>query len=276
MIPEFPPTDGSAPSVADARVHVDACAKVHPSATLEPGVKVGPWSIIGADVHIGAGTEIASHVVINGPTRIGRDNKIYQFNSIGDAPQDKKYAGEHTWLEIGDRNVIREYCSLNRGTVQDAGVTRIGNDNWIMAYVHVAHDCVIGNNIIMANGTTLAGHVSVGNDVVFGAFTVVHQFCAIGAHVISAMGTVMLKDVPPFVTVSGNSAEPHGINVEGLKRRGFSGATIRELRRAYKTLYKQGLGLKDAKELLAVQGQDVPSVAQLVEFLGRCKRGIVR
>lgn len=255
---------------------IDPSARIDPSATIEAGVSIGPWSVIGADVHVGAGTKIGPHVIINGPTRIGRDNEIFQFNSLGDAPQDKKYAGERTRLEIGDRNVIREYCSLNRGTVQGGGVTRIGSDNWIMAYVHVAHDCDVGNDIIMANGATLAGHVTVDDHVILGAFTVVHQFCAIGAHVISAMGTVVFKDVPPYVTVAGNSAVPHGINTEGLKRRDFSPEAIRGLRRAYKTIYKKGLTIQAAIAALREQSELAPELVPLVEFLLRSKRGIVR
>ncbi len=231
---------------------------------------------MGEGVEIGPGTTIASHCVLHGPTRIGCGNRIYPFCSIGDAPQDKKYGGEHTVLEIGDSNTIRESCTLNRGTVQGGGVTRIGHGNWIMAYVHVAHDCLVGDHTIMANGTTLAGHVRVEDHVIFGAFTVVHQFCAIGVHAFTAMGAVIFKDVPPYVTVSGNSAAPHGINAEGLRRHGFDADVIREIRRAYKTLYKQGHALVDAKRLLVAQAESVEEVRTMVDFLQRSERGIVR
>lgn len=255
---------------------IDPTARVAPSAQIAPGVEVGPWTIIGDDVVIEAGTWIGPHVVIYGPTHVGPDCKIYQFSSIGDAPQDKKYDGEPTRLEIGARNVIREYCTLNRGTVQGGGVTRIGDDNWIMAYVHVAHDCVVGDDIIMANGTTLAGHVTVGDHVILGAFTVVHQFCSVGSHCFSAMGAVILKDVPTYVTVSGNSASAHGINSEGLKRRGFSSDAIRGIRRAYKTVYKQGRTLDEARSILREQALELPEIVPLVEFLENTTRGIVR
>ena len=255
---------------------IHSSAIIEPGARLGAGVEVGPWTIIGADVEIGDNTRIGSHVVIKGPTRIGRDNKIHQFNSIGDDPQDKKFNGEETRLEIGDGNVIREYCTLNRGTVQGGGLTRIGNNNWIMAYVHVAHDCVVGDDTILANGTTLAGHAQVGDHVTLGAFTVVHQFCLIGAHAFSGMGTVILKDVPPYVTVSGNSASPHGLNSEGLRRRGFSSDAIRGLRRAYKAVYKQGLTVEQAIVELAAMESESPEVRSLREFLGVSTRGIVR
>lgn len=251
-------------------------AEVHPDARLADGVQVGAWSIIGADVEIGEGTWVGPHVVIAGSTRIGKNNRIYQFNSLGDVPQDKKFAGEDTRLEIGDGNVIREFCTFNRGTDGGGGVTRVGNDNWIMAYVHIAHDCQLGNGVTMANGTTLAGHVSVGDQVTFGAFTVVHQFCNIGNHSFSAMGTVILKDVPPFVTVSGNSAKAHGLNTEGLKRRGFEPDTLRELRRAYKTIYKQGLKVDEAVSALESAAAKVPEVAALRDFIARSSRGVVR
>ena len=255
---------------------IDPLARVSPKAEIADDVDIGPWTLIGDDVRIDAGTKIGSHVVVEGPTHIGPNCEIHQFCSIGGAPQDKKFAGEQTRLEIGSGNVIREYCTFNRGTVQGGGVTRIGDDNWIMAYVHIAHDCLVGSNIIMANGTTLAGHVEVDDTVIFGAFTVVHQFCLVGAHCFSAMGTVILRDVPPYVTVSGNSASPHGINSEGLKRRGYSPATIMAIRRAYKTLYKQRKTLGEATAELEEQAKDVPEIALMTEFLGRSTRGIVR
>ena len=262
---------------------------IHPAAIVDPradvagNVEIGPGSIIGADVTIGDATWIGPHVVINGPTVIGRRNRIYQFNSIGDAPQDRKYDGEPSRLEIGDDNVIREFCTINRGTGAGGGVTRVGDGNWIMAYVHIAHDCQVADETVMANGTTLAGHALVERCVSFGAFTVVHQFCAIGAYSFSAMGTVVLKDVPPFVTISGNFAKPHGINSEGLRRRGVDADTIRELRRAYKILFRQGLTTEQAALQLQERAAKCPSVARssmvrLCEFLvARAGgRGIVR
>ena len=251
-------------------------ASIDPSARLDDGVVVGPWSVIGAEVEIGAGTRIDSHVVVTGPTRIGRDNRFHPFSSIGGDPQDKKFAGETSLLEIGDGNVVREYCTLNRGTGHGGGVTRIGDGNWIMAYCHVAHDCMVGSSVVMANGSTLAGHVSVGDHVTLGAFTVVHQFCKVGAHAFTAMGTVVLKDVPPFVTVSGNSAAAHGLNTEGLRRRGFSPEAIRALRRAYKVLYRQALTVEQAVAQLVENEKDSPEVMAMVEFVRAATRGIVR
>ncbi|MFP5345390.1 MAG: acyl-ACP--UDP-N-acetylglucosamine O-acyltransferase, partial [Gammaproteobacteria bacterium] len=227
---------------------IDARAVIAPDARIGDGVTVGPYSVIGSGVEIGAGTWIGPHVVINGPTRIGRDNKIYQFASLGDAPQDKKYAGENTRLEIGDRNVIREYCTINRGTAQDKGVTRVGHDNWIMAYAHIAHDWVVGDQTIFANAASLAGHVTVGDCAILGGFTLVHQYCMIGAHCFCGMGSVISMDVPPYVMVSGHPARPHGINSEGLKRRGFSAEALRALREAYKLIYKSSLTLSEARE----------------------------
>ncbi|MBI3775745.1 MAG: acyl-ACP--UDP-N-acetylglucosamine O-acyltransferase [Gammaproteobacteria bacterium] len=255
---------------------IDPRAVVHSSTRLAPGVSVGPYSIIGADVEIGAGCWIGPHVVINGPARIGRDNKIFQFASVGEAPQDKKYAGEPTRLEIGDRNVIREFVTISRGTVQDAGVTRVGNDNWIMAYVHIAHDCQIGNQVIFANSASLAGHVHVHDHAILGGFTLVHQFCHIGAHCFTAMNSVISMDVPPYVMVSGHMAKPHGLNVEGLKRRGFSADTLQALRRAYKVIYRSKLTLAQAVEQLKITANETPEIAALVEFLEKSTRGIVR
>ena len=255
---------------------------IHPTAIIDEGadigadIAVGPYSIIGSDVAIGEGTWIGPHVVINGPARIGRGNKIYQFNSLGDVPQDKKFRGERTLLEIGDGNVIREYCTFNRGTELGGGVTRIGDDNWIMAYVHIAHDCQVGSNTIMANATTLAGHVTVEDFVVFGAFTVVHQFCAIGAHSISAMGTVILKDVPPFLMVAGNSASTYGLNSEGLKRRGFNRDTVHALRKAYKAVYRNGLTVEQALEQLDELAEQSAEVRSMTSFIRSSSRGIVR
>ena len=255
---------------------------IHPSAVVDRGaelqsdVEVGPFSVIGPGVVIGAGTRVGSHVVIEGPTRIGERNRIHSFATLGGAPQDKKYRGEPSSLEIGDGNVIREYCTFNRGTEGGGMVTRVGDGNWIMAYVHIAHDCKVGSDNVMANGTTLAGHVEVEDCATFGAFTVVHQFCRIGAHAFSAMGTVILKDVPPFVTVAGNSASPHGLNTEGLKRRGFPARTVQALRAAYKTVYKRGLTLDAAIEQLAGPTTGSPEVGRFREFVRSSRRGIVR
>lgn len=255
---------------------------IHPTALIDPeaelasDVEVGPYSIIGPGVRVGGGTWIGSHVVIQGPTTIGRNNRIFHFCSLGEAPQDKKYRGEHTTLEIGDGNTIREYCTFNRGTVQDAGATRIGDDNWVMAYVHIAHDCLIGSHTIFANNASLAGHVHVHDHAILGGFTLVHQFCKIGAHVITAVGSVVFKDVPPYVTAAGYDAKPHGINAEGLKRRGFSTQTLAELKCAYKTLYKSGLTLEEAKLQLAEQGKTCPEITPLLEFIGSATRGIIR
>ena len=251
-------------------------ALIDPKAQLAPDVSVGAYSVIGPDVRIDSGTKVESHVVIQGPTTIGKNNHIYQFCSLGGAPQDKKYKGEPTTLEIGDGNTIREYCTFNRGTVQDIGATRMGNDNWIMAYVHVAHDCQIGNHTIFANNSSLAGHVIVHDYAILGGFTLVHQFCKIGAHIITAVGSVVFKDIPPYVTASGYDAQPHGLNAEGLKRRGFSAETLLQLKRAYKTLYKSRLTLEEAKLELAQHQQDCPEIGVLLDFLNTTTRGIIR
>jgi UDP-N-acetylglucosamine acyltransferase len=255
---------------------------IHPSAQIDPGarlgakVRIGAFCVIGADVEIGDGTQIGSHVVIEGPTRIGRDNQIFSFSSLGAAPQDKKYRGEPTRLEVGDRNTIREFVTINRGTTQDTGITRIGDDNWIMAYVHMAHDCIVGNNTIFANAASLAGHVRVDDFVILGGFTLVHQFCQIGAHAFTSMGSIINRDVPPYVTVAGNFAEPRGINTEGLKRRGFNSERITAIRRAYKTLYMSGLPLADARAQLASAASDAPDVKLLLEFIARSERSLIR
>ena len=249
---------------------------MHPGARLADGVEVGAYTLIGEHVEIGAGCRIGPHAVITGHTRIGRDNRIFQFVSLGDAPQDKKYAGEPTRLEIGDRNTIREFCTFNCGTVQDVGVTRCGNDNWVMAYVHLAHDCQVGNHTIFANNSQLAGHVRVDDYAILGGFTAVHQFCHIGAHSMTAIGSVVLQDIPPFITASGNTAQPYGINAEGLKRRGFTAETITLIKRAYKTLYKSGLSLEDAKRSIAAEVSACPDLKVLLDFLAASTRGIIR
>lgn len=251
-------------------------AIVHPGARIGAGVSVGAYSIVGEHVQLDDGTWIGPHVVIGGHTRIGRENRIFQFASIGEIPQDKKYRGEPTRLEIGDRNTIREFCTLNCGTAQDAGVTRIGDDNWIMAYVHIAHDCQVGNSTIFANNAQLAGHVKVGDFAILGGFTGVHQFVRIGAHTMTGVGTVVLQDLPPYVTAAGNTAKPFGINAEGLKRRGFSAESIAGIKRAYRTLYRSGLGLDEAREQIAQARAQAPELGLLVEFLSVPGRGIVR
>ncbi|OAM52988.1 acyl-[acyl-carrier-protein]--UDP-N-acetylglucosamine O-acyltransferase [Methylovorus sp. MM2] len=256
--------------------------KIHPtalvdvSAEIDSSVEIGAYSIIGPNVKIASGNRIGSHVVIKGPTTIGRDNQIFQFSSLGEAPQDKKYRDEPTQLIIGERNTIREFCTFNRGTIQDKGITSIGNDNWIMAYVHIAHDCQVGNNTILANNSSLAGHVDMNDYAILGGFTLVHQFCKIGSHVITAVGSVVFKDIPPYVTAAGYDAKPHGINSEGLKRRGFSPEAMLQIKRAYKALYRNGLTLEEAKQEIAKQHVDCPELGILVDFLNHTTRGIVR
>ncbi len=255
---------------------------IHPTAIIDPkaelasDVEVGPYTSIGSGVRIDTGTTIGSHVTIEGPTRIGKNNRIFQFSSLGAAPQDKKYAGEPTLLEIGDNNTIREFCTFNRGTVQDAGATRIGDENWIMAYVHIAHDCQVANHTILANNSSLAGHVRLADYAILGGFTLVHQFCKIGSHVITAVGSVVFKDIPPYVTASGYDAAPHGINTEGLKRRGFSPERITAIKRAYKTLYRSSLTLEEAKGVLMLQKNEAPDLEVLLDFLNTSTRGIIR
>ena len=255
-------------------------AIVDPKAELDDTVEIDAYSIIGPQVKIGARTKVGPHVVINGNTTIGCDNVFFQFSSIGGAPQDKKYGGEDTRLEIGDRNLIREFCTFNLGTAQDAGVTRIGSDNWLLAYVHIAHDCVVGNNTIFSNNAALAGHVHVGDWVIMSGFSAVHQFCKIGAHAFVGMNTSLTQDVPPFVLVSGNPVEAHGINIEGLKRRGFTREQIGDLRNAYKLIYKSGLTLEEAKAALGKAESETPGSAEhlqaMREFLDRATRGIGR
>jgi UDP-N-acetylglucosamine acyltransferase len=259
-----------------------AGSDIHPSAIVDKrarlgaNVAVGPYTVIDGDVEVGEGTTIGAHNVITGHTRIGRDNRIFHFCSIGEANQDKKYKGEPTRLEIGERNTIREYCSLNRGTTQDQGVTRIGSDNWIMAYVHVAHDCRVGDNTVFANNATLAGHVEIGDWAILGGFTGVHQFVKVGAHVMVGISAVVTQDIPPYITVAGQPLAPFGINSEGLKRRGFTPEAIAALKRAYKTLYKSGLTLAEATAELEKQAAEAPEVRVLVDFLASSTRGILR
>jgi UDP-N-acetylglucosamine acyltransferase len=262
-------------------------ALIHPTALVDPAaelaedVSVGAYTIIGAEVVVGAGTRIGPHCVIEGRTRIGRDNQIFQFTSLGAAPQDKKYAGEPTELHIGDRNTIREFCTFNRGTAQDAGVTRVGDDNWIMAYVHIAHDVQLGHKTILANNATLAGHVHVGDWVIVGGLTGVHQFVQIGAHAMIGFATALAQDVPPFMMIDGNPAQARGFNVEGLRRRGFSRERIAQVKQMHKLLYREGLTLENARaQIEALRGgtdaDGDADLALMVEFLERAKRGIVR
>lgn len=255
---------------------IDPRAVIDPAASLAQDVSVGPFSVIGADVVIGGGTRIGPHVVINGPAGIGRENRIYQFASLGDDPQDKKYAGEYTRLEIGDRNVIREYVTINRGTLQDEGVTRVGHDNWIMAHAHIAHDCRVGSHTVFSNGASLAGHVTVEDYATLGGFTLVHQHCSIGAYAFCSFGSVISKDVPPFVMVSGNPAHEQGLNIEGLKRHGIPEAARKALRQAYRIIFRSQLSLQDAQDRLQGLAGDSAEVALLTAFITRQKRGITR
>jgi UDP-N-acetylglucosamine acyltransferase len=257
-------------------------ARIHPSALVDPAarlgedVEIGAFSVIGPHVEIGDGTRVGHHAVLTGHTRIGQGNRIFHFVSLGEEPQDKKYAGEPTRLEIGDHNVIREFCTFNTGTVQDAGITRIGSHNWIMAYVHIAHDCVVANHTIFANNASLAGHAHVDDHAILGGFTGVHQFCRVGAHVITGIASVVRQDIPPYFTVAGSPAQPHGINAEGLKRRGFSPEAISAIKRAYKTLYKSGLTLAEAQAAIARETEATPELVLLADFLAQPGRGIVR
>ena len=251
-------------------------AIVDPSARLADDVVVGPWTLIGPDVEIGPGTIIESHVVIKGPTRIGSNNRIFQFATVGEDCQDKKYAGELTRLEIGDNNIIREGVTIHRGTVQDEGITRVGSDNLLMAYVHVAHDCNVGNHIVLANNAALAGHVHVGDHTILGGFTAVHQFCKIGAHVMCGAGTVVLQDIPSYTLATGNPAKPHGINSEGLKRRGFSAESIRLIKQAYKAIYRQNLTLSEALERVRELAKLDPAIEPVIQSLKASSRGIIR
>jgi UDP-N-acetylglucosamine acyltransferase len=252
-------------------------AIVYPGAKLAPDVAVGAYTVIGEHVDIGAGTHVGPHAVITGHTRIGRANRIFQFVSLGEIPQDKKYGGEPTRLEIGDHNTIREFCTFNTGTVQDVGVTRVGDHNWIMAYAHLAHDCQVGSHTVLANLVALAGHVVIHDHAILGGGAMVHQFCRIGASAFVAGGSIVLRDVPPYVMAGGStSAEPHGINSEGLKRRGFSPSAIESIRRAYKVLYRSGLGFEEAKQAIAEQAREVPELEVMAEFLASSTRGVVR
>jgi len=256
--------------------------KAHPTAIIDPrariaaDVSVDAYSVIGAEVEIDAGSSVGSHTTIEGPTRIGRDNHIGSHAAIGGDPQDKKYHGERSELVIGDGNTIREFVTLNRGTEDGGGITRIGDDNWIMAYVHVAHDCTVGNHIVLANNATLAGHVEIGDHVVLGGFSGVHQFCKIGAHAFAAMYAAINRDVPPFVYAAGQFAVPRGVNAEGLKRRGFSAERITAIKRAYRTLYMSGKTLNEARVELQEQSRASEDVRAMLEFIERSERALVR
>ena len=255
---------------------IDPRAIVSPRARLGEGVSVGPFSIIGDDVEIGPRTTIGPHAVVNGPTRMGADNRIFQFASIGEAPQDKKYKGEPTRLEIGDRNVFRECCTVHRGTTHDQGVTRVGSDGLFMAYTHVAHDCEIGDNVVLANCASMAGHVLIGDWVQLGGLCAIHQFVKIGAHAFVAGGAMVRQDVPPFIMVAGYPAEPQAVNAEGLKRRGFTAEQIRHIRDAYRILYRSELKLTDALEQLRALVPAQPEIRDFVAFIEGSTRSLVR
>ncbi len=260
--------------------------KVHPTALVDPAaelaedVEVGPYCVVGPNVRLGTGTVLLAHVVVDGRTTIGRANRFFPYCSIGGAPQDKKYGGEDTELVIGDGNTVRECCTISLGTTQGGGVTRIGNDNWIMAYAHIAHDCLVGDHTILANNATLAGHVTLGDWAILGGMSAVHQFCLVGTHAMAGGGSIVLRDVPPYVICSGNPAEPHGINTEGLKRRGFEAETINALRRAYKTLYRESLTTAEAIAALESSTAGSPAasdaVARFRDFVQKSQRGIIR
>ncbi len=256
------------------RIH--STAIISDNANIADDVEIGAYTVIGDDVEIGAGTRVESHVVISGPTTIGRDNHIYQFASVGDDPQDKKYADEPTKLIIGDRNTIREYCTLSRGTAQDHGFTKLGDDNWLMAYVHIAHDCIIGNHCVLANAVTFAGHVQVGDWAIFAGFSGAHQFCKIGAHAFLGMRCAVSRDVPAYVMVAGETAVPKGINSEGLKRRDFDTDQIRNIKNAYRIVYRQRKKLNEAIEEIAVLAKDQPELDVFLESLRSSDRGLVR
>jgi len=252
-------------------------AIVHPGAKLAPDVTIDAYAVIGEHVEIGAGTHVGPHAVITGHTRIGRANRIFQFVSLGEMPQDKKYGGEPTRLEIGNGNTIREFCTFNTGTVQDAGATRVGDDNWIMAYVHLAHDCQVGSHTVLANLVALAGHVAIHDYAILAGGVMVHQHCRIGVSAFVAGGSIVLRDVPPYVMASGGtSAEPHGINSEGLKRRGFNPNAIENIRKAYKTLYRSGLGFEEAKQAIAELAREASELEVMAQFLASSTRGVAR
>ncbi len=261
---------------------IHGSAQIHPTAIVEKGVilganvKIGAFSFIGTGVEIGDDTEVKTHVVINGPTKIGKENKIFQFASIGEDCQDLKYAGEPTKLHVGDRNIIRESVTMHRGTVQDCGITRVGNDNLFMVNAHVAHDCVVGNHCILANNATLAGHVLLDDHVIVGGMTAIHQFCTIGIHAMLGGGSIVVQDVPPYVIGQGNHCIPFGVNLEGLKRRGFEKEEIKAIRSAYRVLYRSGLALEEAKVKIAEMAKLAPILKVFVDFFAVSTRGLIR
>lgn len=255
---------------------IHSTAIIDPSAELADDVRVGPYCVIGPGVQIDSGTSLASHVVVKGPTLIGKNNRIFQFASVGEDTQDMKYKGEPTRLEVGDNNIIREFCTLHRGTVQDKALTKIGSDNLFMAYSHVAHDCIVGNHVIMANAASIAGHVLVEDNAILGGFSLVHQFCKIGKHSFSAMGSVISRDIPPYVLVGGQPTKPHGINAVGLERKGFSQDTIRQIKKAYKIVFKSGLKLEDAIGALEEMAEETAEIHCLADFLKQTQRSILR
>jgi UDP-N-acetylglucosamine acyltransferase len=255
---------------------IHSTAIIDPAAELAEGVSVGPYSIIGPGVQIEAGTVLESHVVVKGPTRIGRNNRIFQFASVGEDTQDMKYRGEPTRLEIGDHNIIREFCTIHRGTVQDKALTKIGDHNLFMAYTHIAHDCVVGSHVIMANAASIAGHVLVEDHAILGGFSLVHQFCKIGKHSFSAMGSIISRDIPPYVLVGGQPTKPHGINAVGLERKGFSQDAIRQIKKAYKIVFKSGLKLEDAIATLEAMAVETAEIDCLANFLKQTQRSILR
>lgn len=259
-----------------AGILIHPTAIIDPGAELAPGVSVGPYAVIGSGVILGSGTWVGPHAVIKGPTRIGKNNRLFQFVSVGEDPQDKKYQGEVTSLEIGDNNVIREYATLHRGTAQDRGITTVGHGNLLMAYTHVAHDCVIGDHVIMANGASLAGHVRVDDHAILGGFSLVHQFCKIGRFSFSGMGSVISRDVVPYVMIGGTPTKPRGINNVGLERSGLSAEVIRQIRKAYKTIYKSGLKLEEALQVLTEMSGETPEITCMVDFLKQTDRSIIR
>ena len=251
-------------------------ALIHPKSKLHSNVKIGAHSVIGKGVSIDAGTEIGNFVTLSGNTNIGKNNKIYHYCSLGEIPQDKKFKDEKTFLKIGDNNTIREFCSFNVGTSGGAGVTEIGNNNWLMAYVHIAHDCKLGNEIILANNTSLAGHVEIDNFAILGGFTLVHQFCKLGAHIITAVGTVTFKDIPPYVRAVGYNAKPNGINIEGLKRRDFSIQSITNIKKAYKIIYREGNTIEKAKKSLTTLAKNNSEINLYIDFINKSNRGLIR
>ena len=255
---------------------IDSSARIDAKANIDSDVSIGPYTVIGKNVTIESGAKIGPHVVINGPTHIGKNNTVFQFASIGEVPQDKKFHGEESKLVIGDNNTIREFVTINRGTEDGGGTTVIGNSNWLMAYIHIAHDCQVGNNTIFSNGASLAGHAIVDDDAILGGFTLVHQFCHIGEHAFCGMGSAISKDVPPYMMVNGNPAHPHGINSEGLKRSGFSKDAIKAIKESYKIIYRLGLTVESAKEKLEVLAESNKEVMPLIEFIKNSQRGIVR